>query len=170
MTSEERATAEDVETIARLVEKASIALVTTVAEDGSLVSRPLAVQQREFDGDLWFFTEDPSPKTEQVRANDHVNVALQAGHGWLSISGRASVSKDPATIDELWNTGAEAWFEQGRNDPAVALLKVEAQTAEYWTSKSTMVVTLAKYAKAAVTGGRPDVGTSRVVDLGPGEG
>lgn len=161
----EQATPDDVETIARLVEKASIALVTTVAPDGSLVSRPLAVQQREFDGDLWFFTEDPSPKTDQVRAHDQVNVALQAGHGWLSISGRASVSKDPAMIDELWSTGAEAWFEQGREDPAVALLRVEAQTAEYWTSKAPMVVTLAKYAKAAVAGGRPDVGVSKVVEL-----
>ena len=163
--TEQRATAEDVETIADLVQKAPIALVTTVAEDGSLVSRPLAVQQREFDGDLWFFTEDPSAKTDQVRANDQVNVALQAGHGWLSISGRASVSKDPAKVDELWSTGAEAWFEQGRDDPAVALLRVEAQTAEYWTSRAPMVVTLAKYAKAAVTGGRPDVGESKVVEL-----
>ena len=159
------ANAEDEHTIEKLVAKASIALVTTVAEDGALVSRPLAVQQREFDGDLWFFTEDPSAKTDQVRANDQVNVAIQAGHGWLSVSGRGSVSKDPAKIDELWNTGAEAWFEQGRDDPSVALLRVEAVTAEYWTSKAPMVVTLAKYAKAAVTGGRPDVGESKVVEL-----
>lgn len=162
---QEQATAEDQDIIAKLVEKASIALVTTVAEDGSLVSRPLAVQQREFDGDLWFFTEDPSAKTSQVRANDQVNVALQAGHGWLSISGRASVVKDAAKIDELWSTGAEAWFEQGREDPAVALLRVQGDTAEYWTSNAPMVVTLAKYAKAAVTGGRPDVGESKVVEL-----
>ncbi len=162
---QEHATAEDEQTIEKLVAKASIALVTTVAEDGSLVSRPLAVQHREFDGDLWFFTEDPSAKTAQVRANDQVNVAIQAGHGWLSISGRGSVSTDPVTIDELWNTGAEAWFEQGRDDPSVALLRVHAVTAEYWTSKAPMVVTLAKYAKAAVTGGRPDVGESKVVEL-----
>ena len=161
----EQATAADEQTIEKLVAKASIALLTTVAEDGSLVSRPLAVQQREFDGDLWFFTEDPSAKTAQVRANDQVNVALQAGHGWLSISGRASVSKDPAMIDELWSTGSEAWFEQGRDDPAVALLRVQADTAEYWTANAPMVVTLAKYAKAAVTGGRPDVGESKVVEL-----
>ena len=165
MSTEQPADAADEQTIENLIKKASIALVTTVAEDGSLVSRPLALQQREFDGDLWFFTEDPSAKTDQVRANDQVNVALEAGHGWLSISGRGSVSKDAAKIDELWNTGAEAWFEQGRDDPAVALLRVEARTAEYWTSKAPMIVTLAKYAKAAVTGGRPDVGESKVVEL-----
>ncbi len=158
-------TDEEQQKVADLIEKAKVALVTTVAEDGSLVSRPLAVQQREFDGDLWFFTQDPSPKTDQVRANPQVNVAIEAGNGWLSVSGTASVTKDEAKIDELWNTGAQAWFEQGREDPAVALLKVEADTAEYWTAESPKVVTLAKYAKAAVTGGQPDIGDNAVVDL-----
>ena len=156
---------DDQQIVADLVAKAKIALVTTVAEDGSLVSRPLAVQQREFDGDLWFFTEDPSPKTAQVRANPQVNVAIEAGHGWLSISGTAAVTRDAAKIDELWSTGAEAWFEQGRDDPAVALLQVHGVTAEYWASNTPTVIALAKYAKAAVTGGRPDVGENAVVDL-----
>ena len=151
--------------VAELVEKAKVALVTTIAEDGSLVSRPLAVQQREFDGDLWFFTQDPSPKTDQIRVHEQVNVAIEAGKGWVSLSGTASVSKDAAKIDELWNTGAAAWFDQGRDDPAVALLKVHADTAEYWTTDSPKVVILAKYAKAAVSGGQPDIGDNAVVDL-----
>lgn len=158
-------TEDEQQQVADLVEKAKVALVTTVAENGSLVSRPLAVQQREFDGDLWFFTADPSPKTEQIRANNQVNVAFEAGNGWLSISGTASVTKDQAKIDELWNTAAEAWFEQGREDPAVALLRVHADTAEYWVSNTPRVIALAKYAKAAVTGGRPDIGENAVVDL-----
>lgn len=158
-------TDEDQQKVADLVEKAKVALVTTIAENGSLVSRPLAVQQREFDGDLWFFTQDPSPKTDQVRAHEQVNVAVEAGNGWLSLSGTASVTKDRTKIDELWNTGAEAWFDQGRDDPAVALLKVHADTAEYWTADSPKVVILAKYAKAAVTGGHPDIGDNAVVDL-----
>lgn len=158
-------TDEDQQKVADLVEKAKVALVTTIAEDGSLVSRPLAVQQREFDGDLWFFTQDPSPKTDQVRAHEQVNVAVEAGNGWLSLSGTASVTKDAAKIEELWNTGAEAWFDEGRDDPAVALLKVHADTAEYWTANSPKVVVLAKYAKAAMTGGHPDIGDNAVVDL-----
>ncbi len=159
------ATQEQTETITKLIEGAKIALVTTVGAHGELVSRPLAVQDREFDGDLYFFTQDPSPKTEQVRANPHVNVALQTGNDFLSIAGTASLTRDPALIDQLWNPHAEAWFENGKDDPTVALLKVHAETAEYWTIDSPKVVAAVKYAAAIVRGGQPDVGDNETVTL-----
>jgi general stress protein 26 len=158
-------TPEEMDKIAGLINSAKIALVTTVGPDGKLLSRPLAMQDREFDGELWFFTPDPSAKTEQVQANNHVNVALQVGNGYLSIAGTATVSRDRAMIDELWNAAAEAWFEQGKDDPAVALLRVHADSAEYWTVDSPKVVALVKYAKAIVTGKRPDVGDNASVNL-----
>jgi general stress protein 26 len=148
-----------------IIAKARTAIITTVSADGQLVSRPMAMQHRDFDGELWFFTEDPSHKTAEVRVNPQVNVALDAGGGWVSIAGEAEVVKDQARIDDLWDTGAEAWFEQGRDDPKVALLKVVAHTAEYWAADTPKPLVLLQYAKAAVTGGRPDVGEARTLDL-----
>jgi general stress protein 26 len=159
------ATPDEMQRLSALIDKARIGIITTINADGHLVSRPMAVQQREFDGDLWFFTEDPSHKTAEVRAHPQVNVALQSGKGWVSLSGEAQVVQDPAKIDELWDTGAEAWFTEGRNDPKVALLQVVAHTAEYWASDEPKPVVLFKYAKAAVTGGRPNVGEARTVEL-----
>jgi general stress protein 26 len=159
------ATKDELLQIGTLIDKARTALLTTVDADGRLVSRPMAVQEREFDGDLWFFTEDPSHKTAEVRANPEVNVALESGKGWISISGTAEVVHDRARIDELWSTSAQAWFEQGRQDPAVALLKVTAHSAEFWTADEPRPVVLLKYAKAAVSGGHPRVGESHTVDL-----
>ena len=156
---------EDVQKVTELVESAKLAVVTTVGAEGQLVSRPLAVQQRDFDGDLWFFTQDPSSKTDQVRENDQVNVSLQVSDGWLSIAGTATVSKDRSKIDELWSAGAEAWFENGKDDPTVALLQVHADSAEYWTMNSPKVVAMVKYAKAMITGERPNVGDNASVDL-----
>lgn len=152
------------EQVGKLISKARFAFVTTHA-DGRLLSRPLAVLEREFDGDLYFFTADPSPKTEQVVADSQVNVSLQSGDNYLSIAGTASVTRDAALIDELWNPYAEAWFEQGRDDPAVALLKVHADSAEYWTVDSPKPIALIKYVKAMITGERPDVATNTSVDL-----
>jgi general stress protein 26 len=159
------ATQEELEQLGTLIGKARIGIITTVNLDGALVSRPMAVKDREFDGDLWFFTEDPSHKTDEVRANPQVNVALDSGKGWVSLAGEATVVKDAAKIDELWDTAAEAWFTDGRNDPKVALLKVTAHTAEYWATDDPKPLLLLKYAKAAVTGGRPNVGEARTVDL-----
>ncbi|MBA3529851.1 MAG: pyridoxamine 5'-phosphate oxidase family protein [Propionibacteriaceae bacterium] len=159
------ATSEEVEKVSKLIEGARIALVTTVGPEGQLFSRPLAMPDREFDGELWFFTQDPSSKTEQVAANDQVNVALQVDNGYVSIAGTATVSRDQAMIDELWNRHAAAWFEEGREDPAVALLRVKADSAEYWTVDSPKLVAAIKYAKAIVTGGQPDVGDNVSVNL-----
>lgn len=152
------------EQVGKLISKARFAFVTTHA-DGRLLSRPLAILEREFDGDLYFFTADPSPKTEQVVADSQVNVSLQSGDNYLSIAGTASVTRDATLIDELWNPYAEAWFEQGRDDPAVALLKVHADSAEYWTVDSPNPIALIKYVKAMITGEKPDVATNTSVDL-----
>jgi general stress protein 26 len=159
------ATKDEIERLGALIDTARIGIITTVDLDGHLVSRPMAVKAREFDGDLWFFTEDPSHKTDEVRANPQVNVALDSGKGWVSLAGEAEIVKDAAKIDELWDTAAEAWFTEGRNDPKVALLKVTAHTAEYWATDDPKPLVLLKYAKAAVTGGRPSVGSARTVDL-----
>jgi general stress protein 26 len=159
------ATHEDIDTIAKLADKAKVAILTTVDATGKLVSRPLALQDSPFDGTLWFFTQDPSPKVDDIHKNNNVNVAFESGKGWVSIAGTASVSKDQAKIDELWNTSAEAWFDGGRDDPSVALLRVDADSAEYWASDEPRVVSVFKIAKAAVSGGEPDVGENRTVTL-----
>ena len=159
------ATTEEIERLRVLIDRSRIGIITTIDADGHLVSRPMSVKEREFDGDLWFFTEDPSHKTTEVRANPQVNVSLQSGKGWVSLSGEAQVVRDAAKIDELWDTGAEAWFTEGRQDPKVALLRVIAHTAEYWSTNEPKPLVLFKYAKAAVTGGRPNVGEARTVEL-----
>ncbi|MET4782994.1 pyridoxamine 5'-phosphate oxidase family protein [Glaciihabitans sp. UYNi722] len=151
--------------VAELVKAAHIALVTTVNEGGQLVSRPLAVQEIEFDGDLWFFTQDPSPKTTEILANPEVNVAMESGKGYLSIAGTATVEHDSAKVEELWTKSVEAWFPEGKTDPTIALIKVHADTAEYWTTDDPKPVILFKIAKAAVTGGQPDIGENRTIDL-----
>ncbi|MEF2976068.1 pyridoxamine 5'-phosphate oxidase family protein [Subtercola sp. YIM 133946] len=157
--------AEDIATLDKLVRASRVALLTTVTGSGELHSRPLAVQDNGFDGDLYFFTQDPSPKTANIRDNPHVNVSMESGKGFVSIAGTASIVRDAAKIDELWNTHAEAWFPEGREDPTVALLKVEASSAEYWATDEPKALTLFKVAKAAVTGGQPDVGESHTVEL-----
>lgn len=159
------ATPQQFETIAKIVQGARVAMVTTVADDGRLVSRPLAMQERAFDGELWFFTEDPSPKTDQISANPQVNVAVESSNDYVSLSGTATVSRDRTMIEGLWNRHAEAWFENGIDDPAVALLHVDVDSAEYWTIDAPKVVAVAKYAAALVTGNQPDIGENETVEI-----
>jgi len=72
---------------------------------------------------------------------------------------------DEAKIDELWGPSAEAWFEKGREDPRIALVKVSADSAEYWVNNDPKIVTLFKVAKATTQKKSPDVGENEAVEL-----
>ena len=158
-------TDEDIETINKIIQSVKFATVTTRTPDGDLVSRPLAVLAHDFDGTVWFFTQDPSSKTDDIMSDPHVNVAYADGASVVSLSGTATVSRDQARIDEFWNPWAEAWFDGGREDPTVALLQVEASSAEYWHIDKPAVVRGFEVIKAIVTKTAPDVGENKVVDL-----
>ena len=54
------------ETVKKLVKDARIAMLTTMTGDGRHVSRPMALQDVEFDGDLWFFAYADSDLVAQV--------------------------------------------------------------------------------------------------------
>ena len=156
---------DDLETIRTILSAARIASVTTQTSTGALVSRPLALQDREFDGHIYFFTQDPSPKLDDIATNPNVNVAVDDGKGSLSLSGTATVTHDAKLIDELWNPFAEAWFEKGRQDPTVALLDVTVTTAEYWSNDKPALARGFETVKGLVTKSAPDVGENKTVTL-----
>lgn len=157
---------EELDIVRTILKAARTASVTTQTADGSLHSRPLAVIQDEFDGTLWFFTGDPSPKTADIATHPAVNVSVGDGKGWLSLSGTGRVSRDAARIDKYWNPWAEAYFEGGRHDPSVALLEVEVSTIHYWDLDKPAIVTAFEVVKGLVTRSAPDVGDDGVITLG----
>ncbi len=150
-----------------LIKDAHVAMLTS--EDGNhLRSRPMVASQENFDdGCLWFFTRDDSPKVDQVQADHKVNVsyASTSESSYVSLAGSAALVKDRAVIDQHWNDKAKAWFPKGKDDPAVAMLKVTIEQAEYWDTTSSKMVTAYEYMKARVTGGTPDVGENKKVDV-----
>ena len=86
------------EKITELVRSARICMLTTMTADGRHVSRPMGLQEAEFDGDLWFFLDDTSDKAEEIRRNPEVNVSFSDDdkRAWVSISGSAEVVRDEA--------------------------------------------------------------------------
>ena len=156
------------ETVKGLVKDARIAMFTTMTADGHHVSRPMAVQDVEFDGDLWFFAYSDSDLVGQIRANPQVNVSFSDSkqNAWVSFAGAAEQVDDRAKAEELWNPLLKAWFPDGLETPTLTLVKVTGETAEYWAAAhSSKVVTLLGYAKAAVTGKTPNAGENETVRL-----
>jgi len=151
-----------------MVEDIRIAMMTTIDEQGNLVSRPMAALQFDEEGNVWFFTNRRSPKVDQIEQNEqHVNIAFASvsDASYVSISGTATEVNDRAKIDELWNPQAKAWFPKGKDDPELTLLKVHSQMAEYWDSSDSTMVRLFQQAKAVVTGSIPNMGENEKVTI-----
>ena len=153
---------EGLKKIADLLKGIHMAMINTVAADGSISSRPMAVQDKTFDGKLWFLTRVSSEKVDEIQQDQHVTLTLTdpSDAKYLVLKGRATVSQDRAKIKELWNSMYKAWFPEGESDPEIAVLRVDVTEAEYWQASSSSLLRGAKYLAAALTGGKTSVGES----------
>ena len=158
-------TTEEATKVAELLKDERTGLFTTIAPDGTLISRPMAMQEVEFDGDLWFFAERNSRKVQHITANPQVNVSTSGSSSWVSLTGHAVVLDDPEKKRTLWNAVVEAWFPDGPEDPDVVLLRVDAASAEYWDSPGGRLASVISFAKAKLTGQAYDGGENERVDL-----
>jgi general stress protein 26 len=150
--------------VAAMIKGVRIAMLTHVRPDGRLVSSPMATQDVEFDGDVLFIARRSSDQVRDlssVEGGAQVNVAYSS---WVSVAGRAEVVQDAALLAELWNAFTDAWLEGGPDDPDNVLIRVRAESAEYWDSPGAKVTQLANLVKAKVTGKRVE-GDQGVVDL-----
>lgn len=158
---------EQIKKLAEMIEDIDFAMLTTVAADGTLHSRPMSTQRVETDGDLWFFTRESAPKVGEIEQEQQVNVSYSKPEDqrYVSVSGRAVVVRDRAKIEELWNPVLKAWFPKGLDDPDIALLRVSAERAEYWDSPSSAVAHAVSFIKAVVTGTPANPGENEKLDL-----
>jgi general stress protein 26 len=142
--------------VGELIKNIKMAMLTTEAEDGLLHSRPMATQQTEFDGTLWFFTGLSSGKVNELEWNPEVNLsyAEPSDSRYVSISGNGEIVQDRGKMQELWNELYRAWFPRGLDDPDLGLLKVEVSSAEYWEAPSGKMVQIFGFLKALATGER----------------
>lgn len=151
-----------------LVKDINYCMLTSVDDDGSLHSRPMANNREiEDNGDLWFFTKASSHKVDEINHDRHVNVSFAAPdkQTYVSMSGKAILVRDRAQIEALWKPDLKAWFPEETNDPDIALIKVSVEKAEYWDSPSGFVAKAIGFVKAATTGQPAGSGENEKLNL-----
>jgi general stress protein 26 len=133
-------------------------MLVTKAPDGNLRARPMALAEIAENGDLWFATGSDSGKVEEIHADRNVCVTFQDDSHYLSISGLARCDTSRDRIAKLWQEAWRVWYPQGRDDPNLTLLVVEAHTGEYWDNSSIEGLKyLFRASKALVTGERVNI-------------
>jgi len=156
----------------RLIDGIEIAMMTTRQIDGSLVSRPMAVQERREGVDLWFVTTTDGHMVDEIRAQPEVNLAFYKDktREWVSVSGTARLDRDPERIRRLYKKDWKIWMGDegddrsgGPNDPRIILIEVDAHAATYMKSDSRPMA-LFRVARALVTRKKAELGSTRHVD------
>jgi general stress protein 26 len=155
----------------KLIDGIETAMLTTRRDDGSLVSRAMQAQRRTTGTDLWFMTNVESEKFEELARDPHVNLSFYKDRTreWVSVSGRAILSRDRDLIDSLYKPDWKAWLgdtgdgrrDGGPHDPRIALILVEADSVVYSKSDRPAPVVLFQVVKSMITGTPPKVADLR---------
>lgn len=107
-------------------------------EDGH--SRPMTAQVEEEGGSIWFFTSADNGLVEGLsRGNHAVGTFASKGHDlFATLHGPLTLDGDRATIDRLWNPFIAAWYEGGKDDPTLRLLRLDANEAQVWLNENNL--------------------------------
>lgn len=108
------------------------------AEDGH--TRPMTAQVEGDHGPIWFFASKDTALVKKL-AGGHRAIATFASKDhdlFAAVHGSLRVDDDRAVIDRLWNRFIAAWY-QGKDDPTLTLLRLDAERAEIWLDASSLV-------------------------------
>ena len=124
-----------------IVEKVRVGMLTTQFS-GGLRARPLEARVDRDAGIIWFVTDVRGAKDEEIDAAHDIGLVFihEDDRAYLSITGRAFVSRDTAKSKEIWRKTDDSWFSNGPDDPNVRLLRIEPITVELWDGPSSAAV------------------------------
>lgn len=167
MSTENLMGSEAVEKLRELVDKIDMGMVGTYQRGTEFIyAVPMSRQEVDDEGNIWYLLSAESQTHENLSENPFLSLLFSdpANYNFLSLNGTAEISRDPARIEKYWNKMMEVWFEKGKEDPNIRVMKVTPFEAHYWDNKTNKLVTLFKVVTSAVTGQKLDIG--RTGDLG----
>jgi len=157
-----------------LIDGIEVAMLTTRRSDGQLVSRAMQTQRRTAGADLWFVTSIESHTFEELAFDPHVNLSYYRARtrAWVSVSGKAILSRDRDLIRGLYKPDWNIWFRREHpddkkggtpDDPRIALILVEAQAVTYFKRDRALPLVLFDLARAMMGGPPPNFGDEREI-------
>lgn len=127
--------------------KSDMTMFVGLADGDDGHARPMTAQLEEegqdgddYRGPIWFFTSTDNHLYQQITSGSRAMAHfVSKGHDvWATIHGELSTSQDRATIDRLWNRFVAAWYD-GKDDPKIALIRLDTEKAEIWIDASSVV-------------------------------
>ena len=146
--------------------KAGICMMVTRFARG-LRARPLEARPERDTETIWFLTDVRGLKDDEIEANPNVCLTFVYAKEkvYLSITGKGFVSRDPERAKALWNEEQQVWWPGGPEDPNLLVMKIEPERAEMWDGPASSAVAAFEFARARLTGTKPNLGEKRKVTV-----
>ena len=121
--------------------KSDMTIMLGLDGDDDAHPRPMTAQLEDDKGPIWFFTSTESELFQQLNGgSDAIATFTSKGHDlFATLHGKLYLDNDRAVIDRLWNRFVAAWFDKGKDDPKLALLRFDPDQAEIWLDASSIV-------------------------------
>lgn len=160
---------DQIDKIQDLIKDVKFAMMSTTNKKGDIHAWPMTTTEASLGAkEIWFIGDKTSDVVKDIQDDARIGLtyATQDSKNYVSISGNAELSDDKDKLEELWSPMDSAFFEEGKEDPKVQLIKVVPHGAECWISGSS-TVNMFKMAVAAVQEGKTaeDIGETFSVSL-----
>jgi general stress protein 26 len=158
---------EAIEKFKELVKHESTCLFTTRLTEVPLTTRPMSVQKVCDQGNFWFLSPSDSDKNQEIAVDPRVQLFISntSNYEFLSVYGKATISRDRKKIEEFWSDIAKAWFPEGKDDPRVTVIKVTPEEGFYWDTKDGKLVSMIKILASAVSGKTLEEGVEGTISV-----
>lgn len=122
-------------------------------------SVPMSHYVDEDGATLWFITAKGTDLAKAAQTGAEAEYILSSGgeHLYARVEGMLSAVTNPAKLDEIWNAIAASWFEDGKQDDDIQLMRLDMSEAEVWATRGNAGF-LFQIAKAHLTDAKPDMG------------
>ena len=146
---------EAVDKLKSLVSEIAICLFCTdlKTDDGS-TCRPMSAIKVCDQGNIWFFSEKNSDKNKAIESDKEVQLFFShpGKSSYLVVNGEAEIILDKKTIEELWTPIAKIWFNEGKDDPSISVIKVTPRSSYYWDTDGNRMINFLKMVASVATG------------------
>lgn len=108
-----------------------------------IAPRPMTALAEGDQAPMWFFTAAGTDLAQGLVGSlgkQATATISSKDHGlFATVSGKIVIDNDPAVIDRLWNPFIAAWFEGGKDDPQLRLLRMDPDDAHVWLNENSLL-------------------------------
>lgn len=122
--------------------------------------QPMAPHVDRATGQIWFYTKRDSDLVAAVGQGKRAHLIIMSTDGDYQASCRGTLVQDYdlEARDQFWSSLVAAWFEDGKDDPNLTMLRFTPHDAAVWASSGNALTFGWEIVKANLTSAMPDTG------------